>query len=131
MLTTIHSHKHTRSQVHTLTSTLSYTPVHPRSHTFAHVYVHVHPDFMAYTLTSTLPYILALAFSVHSFIAGLSFGLQHTMDGALAVLIAIFAHKAIEALAVGSNFIREGIRWKTAAPVILTYSLMTPAGEAM
>jgi zinc transporter ZupT len=97
----------------------------------SHQHTSVKHRHIVFSGSSTLPYILALAFSVHSFIAGLSFGLQHTMDGALAVLIAIFAHKAIEALAVGSNFIREGIRWKTAAPVILTYSLMTPAGEAM
>jgi len=100
---------------------------HPKLHTHEHTNVrHRHVVFS--NQNSLLPFILALLFSVHSFIAGLALGLQRSMSGSIAVLVAIVAHKVVEALVVGVNFSKEKVPTKTAYPVIATYALMTPLG---
>jgi zinc transporter ZupT len=46
--------------------------------------------------------------------------LQEENSGAIAVLIAIIAHKVVEALTVGTGFAREGISFRKAVPVVVT-----------
>jgi len=78
---------------------------------------------------ATLPLILALLFSVHSFIAGLALGIQssHT-SSAVSILVAILGHKLVEALSLASSFVREGVSLSTSASVLAVYCLMTPLG---
>ena len=53
--------------------------------------------------------VLAVLFSIHSFIAGLALGIQSQFgSSAVAILIAILAHKFVEALSLASSFVKEG-----------------------
>ena len=47
------------------------------------------------------PYFLALLLSVHSVITGIALGLEQTLIGAIAILVAVLAHKSIAAMALG------------------------------
>ena len=79
--------------------------------------------------STTMPLLLAVLFSVHSFIAGLALGVQSKFGGsALAILIAILGHKFVEALALASSFVKEGLGPTTALPALAVYCTMTPAG---
>ena len=77
-----------------------------------------------------LAVVLAVLFSVHSFIAGLALGLQRSNSGGVAISIAIVAHKWIESIVVGTNFAKERVPYRTAAPIIIIYACMTPLGIA-
>lgn len=73
--------------------------------------------------------IIAALFSIHSFIAGLALGAQQELDPRFyAILTAIMGHKAIEALTVGAQFVKEKIPFSSSLPIILLYCFMTPAG---
>eukprot|EP00900_Chrysochromulina_parva_P012948 jgi/Chrpa1/21654/Chrysochromulina_OHIO_Genome00005335-RA len=79
--------------------------------------------------STTMPLLLAVLFSVHSFIAGLALGVQSKFgSSALAILIAILGHKFVEALALASCFVKEGLGPTTALPALAVYCTMTPAG---
>src|SRR3954462_5805389 len=59
-------------------------------------------------------------------------GVQARLDNtAISVLIAILAHKCVEALTVSSNFIKENVQLSKAIPVIAVYCCMTPLGIAV
>ena len=76
-----------------------------------------------------LPIFLAIVFSIHSLIEGLALGAQQAVSSsAISILIAISSHKVIEAISVGANFIKQGVATSTALPVLIVYTLMTPAG---
>ena len=76
-----------------------------------------------------LPIFLAIVFSIHSLIEGLALGAQQAVSSsAVSILIAISSHKVIEAVSVGANFIKQGVATNTALPVLIVYTLMTPAG---
>lgn len=95
-----------------------------------HRHVVVVPERGA-ALTPLMPLIYALLFSVHSLIAGLALGVQSQLgDAAVAILIAIVAHKFVEALSLAASFVREGVRLETSLLVLLVYCAMTPLGLA-
>ena len=80
-------------------------------------------------LTPLMPLIYALLFSVHSLIAGLALGVQAKLGAAaMAILIAIVAHKFVEALSLAASFVREGVRLDTSLAVLMVYCAMTPLG---
>uniref|UniRef100_A0A7S4F992 Zinc/iron permease n=1 Tax=Chrysotila carterae TaxID=13221 RepID=A0A7S4F992_CHRCT len=95
---------------------------------------HVHEGVKHKHLTvagtkSVLPLLLALLFSAHSLIAGLALGIKAKLDSsAVAILVAILGHKLVEAVSLASSFVKEDVVVKTALPVLLVYTLMTPAG---
>ena len=67
-----------------------------------------------------MPLIYAPLFSVHSLIAGLALGVQAQLDAAaMAILIAIVAHKFVEALSLAASFVREGVRLDTSLAVLM------------
>jgi zinc transporter 1/2/3 len=75
------------------------------------------------------PLLLALVFSIHSFIEGLALGVQTEVNAAsISILVAVVSHKIVEALTVGANFVKEKVNLKQAVPVIAVYCLMTPLG---
>ena len=79
-----------------------------------------------------LPYLLALCMSIHASIAGAALGVQSSTDDSFySVLIAIFAHKLVEAMAVGANFVKEDVPMRSLVPVLALYSIMTPLGVAL
>jgi zinc transporter ZupT len=78
---------------------------------------------------ATMPLVLALLFSVHSFTAGLALGVQSSMSGsAVAILVAILGHKFVEALSLASSFVKEGVHLRTSLSLLLVYCTMTPFG---
>jgi zinc transporter 1/2/3 len=73
-------------------------------------------------------FILLLVLSVHSIILGLALGAQKSMTGALAVFIAIMAHKTMAGFALGVNYRRAGASLQRTVPAAAFFSSMTPAG---
>jgi zinc transporter 1/2/3 len=73
-------------------------------------------------------FILLLVLSVHSIILGLALGAQKSMTGALAIFIAIMAHKAMAGFALGVNYHRAGASRRRVLPAIIFFSSMTPIG---
>jgi len=99
-----------------------------RDHEHVHAGVR-HKSVQVGSGASTMPLVLALLFSVHSFIAGLALGIQSRFgSSAVAILVAILAHKFVEALALASSFVKEGVATSTSLPLLLIYCTMTPAG---
>ncbi len=73
-------------------------------------------------------FILLLVLSVHSIILGLALGAQRSLASAMAVFIAIIAHKAMAGFALGVSFRRtESSLWRT-APFGVFFSSITPLG---
>jgi zinc transporter 1/2/3 len=73
-------------------------------------------------------FILLLVLSVHSIILGLALGGQRSTTRALAIFIAILAHKAMAGFALGVSYRRTGASLRRAAPVAVFFSSMTPLG---
>lgn len=76
-------------------------------------------------------FVLLLVLSVHSIILGLALGAQKSMTGALAIFIAIMAHKAMAGFALGVNYRRAGASLKRTLPATAFFSSMTPVGILM
>ena len=80
--------------------------------------------------TNQYPYsfILLLVLSVHSVILGLALGAQRALTRALAIFIAIMAHKGMAGFALGVSFHRTGTTLRRTAPLAVFFSIMTPLG---
>ena len=76
----------------------------------------------------SMAYVLLLVLSIHSLIVGLALGAQRTLSEALAVFIAIVAHKAAAAFALGISYRRAGFTLRKTAPAAVFFSSMTPLG---
>jgi len=72
--------------------------------------------------------ILLLVLSVHSIILGLALGAQKSTTGAVAVFIAIIAHKAMAGFALGVSYRRAGTSLQRTLPWAAFFSSMTPIG---
>ena len=77
---------------------------------------------------SSYTFILLLVLSVHSIILGLALGAQSSFNRALAVIIAILAHKGMAGFALGVSYFRAGASLRRTAPVAVIFSSMTPLG---
>jgi zinc transporter ZupT len=53
-----------------------------------------------------VPLLLTIVLSVHSFIAGMALGVQESSAAAVPTLIAIVAHKWVEAISLGVSVVR-------------------------
>jgi zinc transporter 1/2/3 len=73
-------------------------------------------------------FILLLVLSVHSIILGVALGAQKSLTSALAIFIAIMAHKAMAGFALGVSYHRAGTSLQRVAPVAAFFSSMTPLG---
>jgi zinc transporter 1/2/3 len=76
----------------------------------------------------TVPLILLLVLSVHSIILGLALGAQRSISGALAVFIAIVAHKGMAGFALGVSYRRAGASLRGTVPGAAVFSSMAPIG---
>jgi zinc transporter 1/2/3 len=74
------------------------------------------------------PYILAVLLSVHSVITGIALGLEQSLVGAAAILVAVLAHKSIAAMALSISIDREKIDERRGRVLRRTFYVMTPAG---
>lgn len=72
--------------------------------------------------------ILLLVLSVHSIILGLALGAQKSVTGALAIFIAIIAHKAMAGFALGVDYRRGGTSLRQSLPGAAFFASMTPLG---
>jgi zinc transporter 1/2/3 len=79
-------------------------------------------------IQATYPYVLTLILSLHSVLAGIVLGLEEEAAAALAVLIAMVAHKFFEAFALGISMKEGGFTDEYSRSLIIFYSLMTPLG---
>lgn len=74
------------------------------------------------------PYILMLTLSIHSIITGVALGLEDHPIGALAILIAVLAHKSTAAMALAVSFSREHAPASLARNLIGIFCFTTPLG---
>lgn len=74
------------------------------------------------------PYILTLVLSVHSLIAGMALGLEGSTPDAIALLIAILAHKAFAGIALGISLSRAGFSYRRHVGIIILFAFSTPTG---
>lgn len=77
------------------------------------------------------PMLLVVILSIHSIIAGASFGLETTLMASLAIFIAIIAHKGAAAFALGSSLRDGGITGRAHLRLIILFAIMTPLGIGM
>jgi zinc transporter 1/2/3 len=77
---------------------------------------------------SVYPYLLALVLSVHSIITGVALGLESSLIGATAILIAVLAHKSTAAMALGISFNREHIDTQFSRNLLWMFYTTTPIG---
>jgi zinc transporter ZupT len=76
-------------------------------------HAHSHGDHFSWLLDTQalgpkaiVPLLLAIVLSVHSFIAGMALGVQESSAAAVPTLIAIVAHKWVEAISLGVSVVR-------------------------
>jgi len=74
------------------------------------------------------PYILMLALSVHSIIAGIALGTEDVITRAFVILVAIIAHKGSAVFALTVNLNRDGVSRTRVMKVDTFFSFMTPLG---
>ncbi len=74
---------------------------------------HGHSQHFAWLLNTNalgpkalVPLLLTIVLSVHSFIAGMALGVQESSAAAVPTLIAIVAHKWVEAISLGVSVVR-------------------------
>ncbi len=77
---------------------------------------------------SYYPYLLAVVLSIHSFIAGITLGIEKAFMASIVLFIAIIAHKGSAAFALGISLRRAAIALKKHIRVVLLFSCMTPMG---
>mmetsp|Transcript_11672 Transcript_11672/g.26683 ORF Transcript_11672/g.26683 Transcript_11672/m.26683 type:complete len:629 (+) Transcript_11672:79-1965(+) len=77
------------------------------------------------------PYLLLAALGLHSIFAGLALGVTKEMAELVSLVVAICAHKAVAALALGSSFLENGVSRKKAMPLLVFFSTITPVGVAI
>jgi zinc transporter 1/2/3 len=102
----------------------------------AHAAVHahsgegIHPPGHGHPPTTASPYVLMLALSVHSVLAGVVLGAAR--DGGVAILTfcAIGLHKATEGLALGIA-LAEPLERRRALRLVALFASMTPLGIAL
>ncbi|KNC87047.1 hypothetical protein SARC_00793 [Sphaeroforma arctica JP610] len=73
-------------------------------------------------------FALQLVLSVHAVFEGLAMGASTTSENMLAVLLAILAHKGVEAFVIGSAFLKSTLSKRNIFFLMLLFALATPAG---
>jgi zinc transporter 1/2/3 len=74
------------------------------------------------------PFILAIVLGVHSLIAGMAVGLEHSLYGGLILIGAIIAHKGSAAFALGASLAKSGMSPGTLRKTLLVFATTTPIG---
>lgn len=87
-----------------------------------------HKHVVAHTNSNITPMLLVVILSIHSIIAGASFGLETALMSSLAIFIAIIAHKGAAAFALGSSLRDGGIVGGDHLRLVLLFAVMTPIG---
>eukprot|EP01134_Creolimax_fragrantissima_P002635 CFRG2635T1 len=73
-------------------------------------------------------FALQLVLSVHAIFEGLGLGASSTAEDMLPILLAILAHKGVEAFVIGSAFLKSSISKRRVVMLMTLFALGTPAG---
>jgi zinc transporter 1/2/3 len=74
------------------------------------------------------PYVLIVALSLHSILAGVALGTQDSVSNGLIIFLAIFVHKATAGFALGVSLARSTIERRRSLRLVALFAAMTPAG---
>jgi zinc transporter 1/2/3 len=100
----------------------------------AHAMVHHHghdciEEHEATTETQGLyPYVLIVALSLHSILAGVALGTQNSFPNGFIIFLAIFVHKATAGFALGVSLARSDIERRRSLRLVALFAAMTPLG---
>ncbi len=100
----------------------------------AHEVVHAHPGSghshrELHTAPKRIyPYMLVVALSFHSIVAGVALGIQDRIGELLVVFVAILAHKSTEGFALGIALVRNGESRRRSYTFVALLAAMTPLG---
>jgi len=89
----------------------------------AHIYLALTQERM-----SLRHVVMFLAISLHAFMAGISLGSTGDKKTMMAIFWALMAHKFVEALALGGNFVRDGATIGQASLSVVLFAFVTPVG---
>lgn len=87
-----------------------------------------HAEHGAELVVSASPYVLILALSAHSVLAGFALGADSEPQGALLTFLAIAVHKGTCGLALGLALLGAGTVPRRALRLVLLFASMTPLG---
>lgn len=74
------------------------------------------------------PYLVAVALSIHSILAGAAFGAEEHPIGSALIFVAIVGHKGSAGFALAVSMVRGAVARVRAWRVLVLFSLMTPLG---
>ncbi len=74
------------------------------------------------------PYVLVVALSLHSILAGLALGTQDSFTNGLVIFSAILVHKTTAGFALGVSLARSGIERDRSLRLATLFAIMTPLG---
>eukprot|EP00123_Amoebidium_parasiticum_P003355 comp14647_c0_seq1/m.10981 comp14647_c0_seq1/g.10981 ORF comp14647_c0_seq1/g.10981 comp14647_c0_seq1/m.10981 type:complete len:378 (-) comp14647_c0_seq1:208-1341(-) len=97
---------------------------HGHGHSHGHTHGHTHEDLR----TTFLAFALLAVISVHALFAGLGLGVETTINQVWPTLIAIIAHKGVEAFVVGSAFLKSTLGSRVVGFLLLMFASVTPIG---
>lgn len=75
-----------------------------------------------------LPYFLAVVLAIHSILEGCVLGFESNPSYAVAIFIAIIAHKGAESFSLITNMVTHNISRNISIAVLIIFSFMTPIG---
>lgn len=87
-----------------------------------------HMDGLDAHSSRTQALVFVVALSMHSFLEGLGMASKNTQRGLLLYLISLFAHKWLEAFALGVNVMNATFSDIYAFGLVVFYALLTPLG---
>ncbi len=87
-----------------------------------------HMDGINSSSTKAQTFVFVLALSIHSFFEGLGMATKNTWNGLLSFLISLFAHKWLEAFALGTGVAKACFSGFHNFWLIFIYAILTPAG---
>lgn len=106
---------------------------HQAAHSHSGEGRHVHdtlpvPSGPPPSTVSSSPYVLVVALSTHSVLAGFALGADADARGALLTFFAIVVHKGTAGLALGLALLGAAAPPRRALRLVMMFALMTPAG---
>jgi zinc transporter 1/2/3 len=87
-----------------------------------------HMDGINASSSKAQTFVFVVALSIHSFLEGLGMATKSTWNGLLSFLVSLFAHKWLEAFALGTGVAKACFPPLHSFCLIFIYSVLTPAG---
>jgi len=90
--------------------------------------VSIYKEIHYYNNKTILSSFLVILLVIHSVVEGAAIGVNTNFFEAMAIFLAVFAHKSSESFALTANLHRSGISTKAIKQIITLFALMTPIG---